>query len=55
MTVEPAASMPRIAARSGASLVVVNLDETPVDSLAETVVHGKAGETLPRIVDAALE
>lgn len=54
VTVEPAASMPRIAARNGASLVVVNLEETPVDDLADAVVRGKAGETLPSIVERAI-
>jgi len=54
LTVEPAASLPRIALRNGADLVVVNLDETGVDRDADVVIHGKAGETLPPIVERAL-
>lgn len=54
VTVEPAASLPRIAARNGATLLVVNLDSTGVDGSADVVVSGKAGETLPVIVDRAL-
>lgn len=55
LTVEPAASMPRLALRNGASLVVVNLDETSVDAEADVVIRGKAGETLPPIVERALD
>lgn len=54
VTVEPAASLPRIAARNGAALVVVNLDSTGIDRAAEVVITGKAGETLPALVDRAL-
>ena len=54
LTVEPAASLPRIALENGAALVVVNLDATPMDDAADAVVYGRAGEALPRIVDRAL-
>lgn len=54
LTVEPAASMPRIARQHGAALVVVNLDATPMDDEADAVAYGKAGEALPRIVERAL-
>lgn len=36
LVVEPAASLPRIAARSGATVAVVTLESTPVDDLAVT-------------------
>lgn len=55
VTVEPAASLPRLAARDGASLLVVNLEPTPIDDLADAVVHGEAGDALPRIVDRAVD
>jgi NAD-dependent deacetylase len=55
LTVEPAASMPRVALQHGADLVVVNLDETSVDDRADVVIRGKAGETLPPVVERALE
>ena len=54
LTVEPAASLPRIARDGGAALIVVNLDATPMDDDADAVAYGKAGEALPRIVDGAL-
>jgi NAD-dependent deacetylase len=54
LTVEPAASMPRIAGQHGAALIVVNLDATPMDDVADVVAYGKAGEVLPRIVERAL-
>ena len=54
VTVQPAASLPRIAVQYGADLIVVNLQETPMDDDADVVLAEKAGEALPRIVDAAL-
>lgn len=55
LTVEPAASLPRTAAREGATVIVVNLDPTDFDERADVVLHGKAGEVLPRIVAVARE
>ena len=54
LTVEPAASLPRLARQHGAALVVVNLDATPMDDDADVVAYGKAGEALPRIAERAL-
>jgi len=54
LTVEPAASLPRVALRNGAAVVIVNLDATPMDDDADVVAYGRAGEALPRIVDGAL-
>ena len=54
LTVEPAASLPRIARENGAALVVVNLDATPMDDEADAVAYGRAGEALQRIVERAL-
>ncbi len=54
LTVEPAASMPRIASRNGASLVVVNLEPTGIDDRADVVIHAKAGETLSELADGVL-
>jgi NAD-dependent SIR2 family protein deacetylase len=36
-------------------VVVVNLEETGIDREAAVAVHGKAGETLPSIVEGALD
>ncbi len=52
LLVQPAASMPRFAKRSGAFLAIVNLSETPMDDQADMVIEGKAGEVLPKIVEA---
>ena len=35
---------------SGARLIIVNAEPTPLDSLAEVVIHGRSGEVLPEIV-----
>lgn len=48
--VEPAASLPRIAKRSGAYLVEINPNATPVSDSADDVVRGKAGEVLPELL-----
>lgn len=50
LAVQPAASLVPMAHRSGAAVVIVNLDATPSDGLAEVVLHGRAGELLPRLV-----
>lgn len=54
LTVEPAASLPRSAHRHGASLIIVNLEPTPMDSASEVAFHGRVGTVLPRIVETAL-
>lgn len=48
LTVYPAAGMIRYF--GGKHLVLINRDETPADSLAQLVIHGKVGETLGRII-----
>jgi len=48
--VEPAASLPRIAKRSGAFLIEINPNATPVSEIADVVVRGKAGEVLPLLL-----
>lgn len=49
LVVEPAASLPRIAKESGARLAIVNREPTPLDALADVVVHAALGETVARI------
>ena len=53
LTVEPAASLPRTALEHGATLVIVNLDETPLCDRAAYTVRDPAGEVLPGIAAAA--
>lgn len=53
LVVEPAASLPRIAKRNGARLVIVTLSETPLDHLADLKIEAALGTTLRQAVDAA--
>lgn len=46
LVVEPAASFPRMAKSSGAALVIINAEPTPLDDIADLVLHGRIGATL---------
>jgi NAD-dependent protein deacetylase/lipoamidase len=50
LVVHPAADIPLVALRSGARLIVVNAEPTPLDAQAEVVIHGRSGEVLPEVV-----
>ncbi len=52
LVVFPAAEVPLVAIRAGASVIVVNAEPTPIDEYAEVVIHGRAGELLPEITAA---
>ncbi len=52
LEVYPAADLPQIARQAGASLIFVNLGETPLDSLAQVVIHGDVVDVLPQLADA---
>jgi NAD-dependent deacetylase len=45
----PASEFPALAVRHGAKLIIINLEPTPADTLAEVVIHGNAAEMLPDI------
>lgn len=49
--IHPAASLPPLAKRSGATLVEVNVEETPISFLADFQVRSKSGEFLPVLVE----
>jgi NAD-dependent deacetylase len=49
LVVEPAASLPRAAKESGARLVIINRDATPLDRLADIVLREPIGQTLAAI------
>lgn len=49
LVVYPAAHIPRAAVDSGAALIVVNAEPTPLDHFAEVVINGRSGEVLPEI------
>ena len=51
LVVYPAADLPLVAARSGATLIIVNAEPTPFDEQAEVVLHGRAGDILPAMTD----
>ena len=51
LVVEPAASLPSIAKRAGARLVIINRDPTPLDRFADLVLRGKLGKILTAVDD----
>ncbi len=51
LVVQPAASMPLVAKRQGAKLVIINRDPTPYDDMADIVIHGQAGSTMAGILN----
>ena len=50
LVVHPAASMPRIAKRNGAILVIVNIDPTPLDDIADLVINESASKILSGLI-----
>jgi NAD-dependent deacetylase len=48
--VTPAANFPVIAKRNGARLVIVNREDTPLDGIADLVLHAELGPTLSAAV-----
>ncbi len=48
--VHPAASLPVSAKRSGAVVIEINLEETPLSPFADISLRGKSGEILPELV-----
>jgi NAD-dependent deacetylase len=51
LVVQPAASMPLVAKRNGAKLVIINRDPTPYDDMADLIIHGQAGPTMASILE----
>jgi NAD-dependent deacetylase len=51
LIVYPAASVPAHAAKSGAKLMIVNREETPLDSMADLVIHGSVSKVLNEIIN----
>lgn len=54
LVVEPAASLPAIAKRDGARLVIINRDPTPLDQISDLVVNAGIGDTFKQIEQALL-
>ncbi len=53
LVVDPAASLPRTAKRTGGRLVIINRDETPLDDLADIVMRDEIGAALTEIAKLA--
>jgi NAD-dependent protein deacetylase/lipoamidase len=51
LVVQPAASMPMIAKRNGAKLVIINLAPTPFDDMADLVIHDQASSAMATILE----
>jgi NAD-dependent deacetylase len=50
LEVAPASDIPVLAKKYGAQIIIVNLEPTPLDSLAQIVIRADAAEVLPQIV-----
>ena len=51
LVVYPAAGFPELAKRNNARLVIINRDPTPLDGIADLVLHTEIGPTLSAVVD----
>ena len=49
LQVYPAANLPQIAKHSGAELVILNRDSTPLDDIADLSIHGEIGPLMQQI------
>lgn len=50
LEVAPANQLPVIAKRNNAKLIIINLEETHLDHLADVVIHARAAQVLPQIL-----
>lgn len=51
LVVYPAASIPAHASQSGAKLMIINRDETPLDHMADLAIHESVSEALGQMVE----
>lgn len=49
LVVSPAADLPVLGKRAGARLVIINREPTPLDPMADVVIHGESGVILSSI------
>ncbi len=54
LTVYPVARLPELALASGARLVIVNLEPTPLDERADGILRGRCGDLLDRLVSQVI-
>ena len=52
LVVQPAASFPLLAKQHGAALILINRDPTPLDQMADVVIHTEIGQVLPQLVNS---
>lgn len=55
LVVYPAADIPMRAKQAGALLAIINKDSTPLDPMADYVIHESAGKILSQITDLILK
>lgn len=53
--VQPAASLPSLARESGARVIEVNAEETPLTPMVDVSLRGSAGQLLPQLVEVAVQ
>ncbi len=51
LSVQPASNFPRKAKKNGTKLIIINIDPTTQDDLADIVVANRAGKILPQVVE----
>ncbi|HMF92282.1 MAG TPA: Sir2 family NAD-dependent protein deacetylase [Candidatus Angelobacter sp.] len=52
LNVDPVANAVPIAKSSGARVIILNAEPTPLDSVADAILRGAIGELLPRLVES---
>jgi NAD-dependent deacetylase len=50
LTIYPAAFLPQLAKNSGAKIILVNLEGTNRDNVADIVIKGRATEVIPKLI-----
>lgn len=51
LDVAPASEIPLLAKRTGAKIIIVNMEPTHIDRVADFVFHGDAAHILPELID----
>jgi NAD-dependent deacetylase len=50
LEVYPVADFPRVIKQHGGKLIIMNLEKTSYDDIADVVIHGDVAEVLPDVV-----
>lgn len=50
LVVSPAAQIPKIAKDGGAKLIIINIDQTPLDDISDLVIHDKISKVLSKVI-----